>query len=351
MWGCGDDAFSTWVRHPQIDQTATPRPMGRATMTCMLPIDHPVAHDGIFFARDVDLPGERAAFFAAVRRGEYVAVRRGAYLRAEAWAALTVDERYRALLRATAAAARGSTVFSHHSAAALWRLPRVGTWPGRPHIVVDRATGGRSSPAVVRHAVGVCGGIEIDGLHATTLPRTAVDLARTEPFGRGVVAVDAALRRAIRSVEGAPAGVVTKADLLSELASVPSRQGTAKARKVIAFADGAADRPGESLSRVSMHRARLPMPRLQEPRRGASGTLWTVDFFWPHCNLIGEFDGKLKYLDPAYRGGRTAEQVVYDEKLREDDLRAAGNGFTRWPWRTAISPELLRAHLVAAGLR
>lgn len=318
----------------------------------MLPLDLPVSHDGIVFARDLDLPGERAAFFAAVRRGEYVAVRRGAYLRADAWAALTVDARYRALLRATAEAARESTlVFSHCSAAALWRLPHVGAWPARPHVVVDRASGGRSSPAVVRHAVGPCERTEIDGLLATTLARTAVDVARTEPFGRGVVAVDAALRRAVRSVEGAPAGAVRKPDLLAELASIPHRHGTAKARKVIAFADGAADRPGESLSRVSMHRAGLPMPRLQEPRRGASGTLWTVDFFWPNCNLIGEFDGKLKYLDPAYRGGRSAEQVVYDEKLREDDLRAAGNGFARWPWRVAVSPDRLRAHLVAAGLR
>lgn len=75
-----------------------------------------------------------------------------------------------------------------------------------------------------------------------------------------------------------------------------------------------------------------------------------VDFWWPDFNVIGEFDDKHKYTDPRYMNGRTAQQVLYDEKLREDDLRAASHGFTRWPWATAVSPALLRAHLAPAGV-
>lgn len=84
---------------------------------------------------------------------------------------------------------------------------------------------------------------------------------------------------------------------------------------------------------------------------GASGKTYIVDFWWERFNVIGEFDGKYKYTDPSYMNGRSSQQVLYEEKLREDDLRAASHGFTRWPWATAISPVLLREHLRRAGVR
>ena len=93
------------------------------------------------------------------------------------------------------------------------------------------------------------------------------------------------------------------------------------------------------------------MPQLQVTITGASGCSWTVDFWWPEFNVIGEFDGKFKYTDPEFLKGRTPAQAVYEEKLREDDLRAAGHGMSRWSWPIAISPRLLREHLVAAGVR
>jgi hypothetical protein len=97
--------------------------------------------------------------------------------------------------------------------------------------------------------------------------------------------------------------------------------------------------------------ARLSPPELQVPLRGSSGRVWRVDFWWPAFNLIGEFDGKAKYTDQRYLRGRTPQEVLYDEKMREDDLRAAEHRFTRWPWEVAISMPRLRSHLIAAGLR
>ena len=105
------------------------------------------------------------------------------------------------------------------------------------------------------------------------------------------------------------------------------------------------------MSRVSILRAGLTAPLLQVPLRGASGKEYFVDFFWPEFNVVGEFDGKAKYTDPAFLRGRTAEQAVYDEKLREDDLRAVPYGFTRWKWSTAISPAALGALLSRARVR
>jgi hypothetical protein len=66
--------------------------------------------------------------------------------------------------------------------------------------------------------------------------------------------------------------------------------------------------------------------------------------------LIGESDGRMKYLDPAYRNGRTAEQVVYDEKRREDELRRQCRAFVRWGWDEARNPAALGAVLRSVGL-
>lgn len=215
--------------------------------------------------------------------------------------------------------------------------------------------GGKSTAAFVRHGFGIpADTVEIGGLAATTLSRTVVDVAdvaATVGFAHAVVVADAALRRTEHPHAAVPRTHLDSNLLLSELACATWSRGAAKALRVIEFADGRADRPGESMSRVSMHLARLTAPELQVRMLGASGSAYFVDFWWPEFNVIGEFDGKYKYTNPEYMAGRTAQQVLYDEKLREDDLRAAAHGFSRWPWATAVSPTLLRAHLARAGVR
>ena len=308
--------------------------------------------DHLVLTRELSTPGARAAFFARVRKGEFVAVLRGAYVTAEMWAAMDGDEQYRTVVLTAAKLPAGKPAFSHYSAAALWRLPLVGAWPGRVHVNVPVADGGRSSATVFRHTVGVPDELEsIGGLFVTSLGRTVVDLARVASFGQAVVFADAALRRTAHPIDGVPRTSLDTADLRRELASVPLRQGTAKIREVVEFADGAADRPGESLSRVSMLRAGVTIPLLQVPLLGASGRRYFVDFWWPEFKVIGEFDGRDKYRRPEFLRGRTPEQALHDEKFREDDLRAAGHGMSRWQWELAVSPRKLAAHLAIAGVK
>lgn len=317
----------------------------------MLELDATEWLDHLILTGDLRTPGERNAFYGRVGRGELVRLCRGAYVGASVWSAMDSDARHRALIKAVAALSSPDVVFSHSSAAALWRLPRVDSWPGSVHAVGATATGGRSSVRLVRHAVGVPSEIvRVDGLFVTSLARTVVDLARSEPFGVAVVAADAALRRTEHPHTEVPFTALTRVDLLLELANVPLRHGTARARRVIEFASGAADRPGESLSRVSMQVAKITMPELQVPLPGASGRRYIVDFFWSQFNLIGEFDGQDKYTNPVFLRGRTPARALQDEKRREDDLRAANHGMSRWGWGIANNPRLLRAHLARAGV-
>ncbi len=286
------------------------------------------------------------------RRGELVAVARGVYIEAATWAAMDRHVRYRTQITGVASRLGQHALLSHDSAAALWRLPRVGAWPRKVHITIDSAAGGRSDASVFRHTIGVPDGFDfIDQLRTTTLARTVVDVARTSSFGTAVTVTDAALRRSAHPIDEVPATQLTRDDLLSELIGIPLHQGVAKARRVIEFADARADLPGESMSRASIHRAGITAPQLQITLRGVSGRMWIVDFWWPEFNVIGEFDGKWKYTDPAFMKGRTPSQVVLDEKAREDDLRAADHGFIRWDWAVAISPSSIRARLSAVGVR
>ena len=308
--------------------------------------------DHLRLTRDFLTPGERQQFFSQIRRGEFVAVLRGVYVEAELWRRMDSDARHRTRVKAAAARAEHELVFSHHSAVALWRLPWVGRWPSVVHVTGEPAAGGRSNASLFRHTVGVPELLaSIDGLTVTTLARTVVDVARVATFGQAVAVADAALRRTEHPLERVPRTFLTRPDLFRELDAVPLRHGSAKVRAVLDFADAAADRPGESMSRVNMRKARLPMPILQAKIVGASGRVWVVDFWWPDFNLVGEFDGRFKYSDPEFLRGRTPEQALADEKDREDDIRAAGHGMSRWGWNVALSPGLLRAHLVTAGLR
>lgn len=73
-----------------------------------------------------------------------------------------------------------------------------------------------------------------------------------------------------------------------------------------------------------------PPPMLQQSHFDDRGCIADTDFSWPENGTVGEADGDIEYLDPAFRRGRSADQVVPDEKIREDRLRALPKVVARW---------------------
>ncbi|WP_374009683.1 hypothetical protein [Leifsonia sp. LS-T14] len=155
------------------------------------------------------------------------------------------------------------------------------------------------------------------------------------------------LRRAGRHVTGISAG---REELHAAWRRAQPMRGHRRALDVIDLADERSGSPLESVSRLAMHTAGVPQPELQTPFRDAAGLIGYVDFYWSDFGVVGEADGDLKYLDPALRGGRTADRVVLDEKIREDRLRALGLRVVRWRWATARDPRSLAALLSSAGV-
>ena len=79
---------------------------------------------------------------------------------------------------------------------------------------------------------------------------------------------------------------------------------------------------------------------------------WDVDFGWEEEALFGEFDGFGKYHRTEMTKGASAEQVVWEEKKREDAIRAATRrGMVRWPWEVALNLPALRQLLIQGGLQ
>jgi hypothetical protein len=160
--------------------------------------------------------------------------------------------------------------------------------------------------------------VDVDGIPVTSVPRTVADLARLLPFEPALVVADAALHR----------DRVTPAALADAVARAAGRRGSPPARRVAAAADGRAENPGETRSRIAIARARLPPPTLQHevPELRAR-----TDFYWEEFRTVGEFDGKVKY-GRSLRPGEDPGEAVYREKLREDALRDLGLKVVRWTW-------------------
>lgn len=319
---------------------------------CVRLTRHPVGMttaDDLIYARSLDeVYDTRLAHARAVAAGREVRVARGVYLGAEDWQLLSDRARYELVVRAVATTRRNRPVLSHWSAAVIHGLPMLGPWPDSVHVTVGPTSGGRSRHRVVTHSLtlGDADVVEVDGMLVTSVARTVIDLAAVLSFAAGVVLADRAL---LIDRMGRSPTLASLDHLMDAWRARPRFAGSRRALRVVEFAVPASESPLESVSRVSMYVIGCPRPRLQTRYSDADGHIADVDFDWPEFDHIGEADGDAKYLEPSLRGGRSAERVVLDEKIREDRLRALPKSISRWRWEKGAVPDRLRAHLQRAG--
>lgn len=264
-------------------------------------------------------------------RDDLERVRRGAYVPRVESLGVAQDRRRLALarIRAVHEQLRLEKWFSHESAALLWDCDVVGL-SGRAHIIQRTRPRSRGDDTLVRHhgAVPVDQRAEVGGLPVTTLSRTIVDCAASLPADRALVIADSALRRGAD-----PAGVA------QIVAARAGTRGIARVREVMAFADGRAQSPGETLVRWLLHQEGVPAPEPQVrvvTRRGP----FFLDLGWRDRRVGLEFDGFVKYSG-AY--GNTAPEAVFAEKLRQDAIEDAGWRILRATWSDLRTPGALAA--------
>ncbi|NHC15389.1 type IV toxin-antitoxin system AbiEi family antitoxin domain-containing protein [Motilibacter deserti] len=274
------------------------------------------------------------------RRGEWQSVSKGAY--AERAVVESADEHALFGLRVAGAllTTRPGACASHASAAVLHGLPLL-RLPEGVDLTTDtgahlarRGYRLHVAPLPVEHRDTAAHGVS-----RTALARTVVDVARRLPLEEAVVVADAALA----------SGKVSRAEVAAVLEWMQRWPGTAAARRTLDSADPRSESPGESLGRVRIVELGYAVD-LQVRVSGLSGRVYRVDFVIDGI-VIGEFDGKAKYTDPAMLRGRDPSAVLVAEKLRQEDLEDAGWPVVRFGWRDAHDPATLRRKIDAALAR
>jgi hypothetical protein len=293
---------------------------------------------------------------AAVRTGELALIRRGSFMSAEERKLLWPEQRHHAHVIAVARDAPGLAVMSHSSAAVLWQLPLYAIRCARVHMTCGTPSRISSAPDVRRHFAPLPADdvVTVRGIRCTSLSRTVFDLIRTLPPEAAVAVADAAERMmAERLREWDQDAVVSwRRQLAVRLQAAGGARGIRQARWVAEFADGRAQLPGESVSRLQLWRLGFAPADLQVPVEGPGESMYFVDFGLSDVRSFGEFDGRTKYLDEVMRSGRTLEQVLLEEKQREDWIRGRTHWrLARWGSEHITTPHALAARLAAFGIR
>ncbi len=155
----------------------------------------------------------------------------------------------------------------------------------------------------------------VDGVHVTTVARTLVDVAKTQPRLAAVTAADAALHR----------GLCTYEEISDALRSARRHRGAPRARAALNLADGRAESPGETWTRLALTHPSLPPCELQIEVSDEHGRfVGRADGGYVQYGILWEYDGQDKYhrlLAPR----QSTLDAVLAEKRRE-------GGFTELGW-------------------
>ncbi len=220
----------------------------------------------------------------------------------------------KAWLIAAVLASGSDAVLSHRSAAALWSLR--GYSEGAVHVTLARKS--TSSKQIKRHHSPLPADERAvkDGIPVTSVPRTILDLAATEPPD--------AVENLLREMEFRE--LRDRLSLWDLIERYPGKRGI---RKVRAALERLKEEPsGRKRSKLEerfapfLRRYRLPLPRFNDwivlgPKR------FQVDCHWPGTGQIVELDG--------WEGHRT-RTAFREDRARDRILRVAGYSVTRLTW-------------------
>ena len=297
----------------------------------------------------------------AIAAGEARGIHRigpGGFVDAEVWSTAWPAGRHLLAVAAYERRRRGDRpVYSHVTAAILHGLPLWGRAPERVHVSGPQHNGAvaRGTPVVARHRCAVPDPdvVDLGRVCATGIERTLADVLRDASRATALVIADAALRRAAFDAEHR----IYDSDAADALRTAVAERlhagarGVRQARELLDLADGRAESPGESVSRLLLHDLGFARPRLQVRVDGPHGSAYFIDFGLDDAGVWGEYDGEVKYQDVAMRAGRTLDDVIRTEKEREDWIRGTTRQrVVRWTTADIRSPAAFRAKLHRFGV-
>lgn len=210
------------------------------------------------------------------------------------------------------------------SAALAHGLPVWGVDLGRPdlHRPVDRSVGVKAFRVRPRpRTLGRPDPVATDLGSADEVATALVQLSLDHGSVAGTVSADDAVHR----------GLVTIAQLSAAAGLVTTWPGSARVRAMLSFVDGRSESVGETRCRVELVTHGLGVEPQVIVRESDGTVVARVDFLVEGTQVVVEFDGKVKYADGD-------PKVLWDEKRREDRLRALGYVVVRITWADLERP-------------
>jgi hypothetical protein len=260
-----------------------------------------------------------------LRVGELVVVRRGVYARACDWNLWDpYVERPRQRARAAHLMTRTEHVLSHDSAAHELGLAILRPTKELVHITRPDCRAARTRNGVKHHGASYRPEhvVTIDGVPVLNAARTACDMAREYGIQGGLPTFDSAMRSGVTREQFRVA--------VRDMAGWPDVRAP---RACIDLADPGAESVAETLGRLLAMEVVGPDVEIetQFPVLTVRGVMWCD--LRVGCHLF-EIDGRLKYRRERDDGvaDRPIEDVLWEEKGRERDVRAEGLGMSRIIW-------------------
>jgi len=265
---------------------------------------------------------ERKRLYRAVNSGKLISPFPQLYVRLDYWAEQDETSRATHMMRALQLL-HPDWVFAGPSAGIAWGLwvSYKHYWPLR--IVKTRGAQTRNG-LVYRQLVADDVPTECDGIRVTSLKQTVIDCLREMDFACGLAVADSVLRmhgwsrrELVAAIEAMHHGC---AGYQHALATAP-------------FADARSESGGESIMRARLLQFGYKLPDLQVVVKNTfEGITYRGDVGWKLADdtwLLGELDGKDKYVNPIYTGGLDVVDLMRKECLRESRVSADGTRVMR----------------------
>ncbi|MFF5054267.1 hypothetical protein ACFY1S_13905 [Micromonospora sp. NPDC000663] len=182
-----------------------------------------------------------------------------------------------------------------------------------------------SDPAIVLHQLEHPPGavVRVNGIAATEPRLTVSEIILREHRYAAVSVLDSALNQGLLSPES----------LAAIPAMIRGRRGAVAARGYLAEADGRAQSPLETRTRLRCVDGRVPPDTLQLEVRDADGYLLGIgDLGWRGPKVIAEADG---------RDAHGSAEAIFADRRRQNRLVNAGWTILRFTWQDTLHPNYI----------
>lgn len=161
--------------------------------------------------------------------------------------------------------------------------------------------------------------VSMHRLPALSAARLVADALRAEPFAESLMIGDQAIRR----------GKTSRAELADVLADCKGWPGIVQARARSRLLDPRRETPLESASVAMFVEGGIPVPEPQVEVWSNGRLLGRADFGWLDHRVLGEADGKQKYVEDL-PGAAPRDERLWKQHLRQADFEDEGFEVVRW---------------------